>query len=639
MQHVVIGTAGHVDHGKTSLVKVLTGIDCDRLPEEQKRGITIELGFAHFMLGDGVRASVIDVPGHEKFVRTMVAGAAGLDLVMLVVAADDAVMPQTREHLAICELLGVRVGVVALSKCDLVDEEMLLLATADVEDTLAGTALEGAAIVPCSSVTGQGMAELRAALADAARRVAPRVSAGRALVPIDRVFTRPGFGTVITGTLLRGELRVGDTLDALPGEHGDVGRDLKVRGLHVHDAAVEHVVAASRVAINLRGDDHGALRRGSMVMSAGWQTPTLRVLAEVRLLATAPALKRRSNLVLHLGTREVQVSATLVDRDALAPGETGLVLLRADDAFAACFGMRLILRQHEDTVGGGLVVDPHPPAGRLARERFDLPFHTAPTVAERVLALLVQARERGATRAEMEARLPVDDDVKGALEALGAELITARDRNTVRFWDRGLLPDVIARVQAIVADFHRERPLLSGMRTAEVFTRLPAPMRPLGPAGVAALVASGAATEGDGQVGLVTHSTDHGEALALRERVAARYLAAGLAPPFDHEVRAEVGLDEAVFADTTTELKRRGVLRMLAKVGHFHRDALDGLKASVLGFFAGQTELSPADFKELAGGLSRKHAIPLLEWLDSEGITRRLGEARVAGPRAEAGSA
>jgi selenocysteine-specific elongation factor len=633
-RHVVIGTAGHVDHGKTSLVKLLTGVDCDRLPEEQRRGITIELGFTSLALNDGVRASVIDVPGHEKFVRTMVAGAAGIDLVLLVVAADDAVMPQTREHLAICELLGVRAGVVALTKVDLVEDELAELARDDVESALAGTFLDGAVIVPCSSHDGRGLHELRQALTAAAAGVAPRVSVGRAILPIDRVFTKPGFGTVVTGTLLRGELRIGDELDVFPSEQGELASALKVRGLHVHDAAVDAVCAASRVAINLRGDGGGAIRKGSLVTTAGWQRPTWSVCVHIRLLPSSEALKRRSSLMLHLGTREVPVAATLLDGPELAPGARGVLRLRAAVPFPAYYGQRLILRRDDQTIGGGEVVDPHPPDGRVPREFRGQPFHLEPTTKGRVASLLAQARERGALRAEIESRLPPDDDVRTAIERLLADgRILAGGVGTPRYWDAGLLPSVMERAQTIVAEHHLRRPALAGIRAVEVATRLPDSVRALGAAAVAALLAAGRLLEEDGIVRLPMHDIEQGEVAAVRERVTAHYARAGMTPPLDAEARASLGLGEQDFADALTELKRRGVLRMLDKGLHFEVAPLHALKGRVVGWFAAHEELSTSDFKELSGGLSRKHAIPLLEWLDGEGTTRRHGDVRIAGPR------
>lgn len=638
IRHVVIGTAGHVDHGKTSLVKVLTGVDCDRLPEEQRRGITIELGFASLALGAGLRASVIDVPGHEKFVRTMVAGAAGIDLVLLVVAADDAVMPQTREHLAICELLGVTAGVVALTKIDLVDDELVELARDDVEAALAGTFLEGAVVVPCSSLDGRGFPELRQALAKTAAGVAPRVAVGRAILPIDRVFTKPGFGTVVTGTLLRGELRTGDVVDVFPSEQGEVAGALKVRGLHVHDAAVEHVRAASRVAINLRGDGGGAIRRGSLVTTAGWQTPTYSICAHVRLLPGADPLKRRSAMMLHLGTREVPVAATLLDGTELAPGDRGVLRLRAAVPFPAYFGQRLILRRNDETIGGGEVVDPHPPAGRAPREFRGRPFHLEPITEDRVASLLAQARERGALRAEIEARLPPDDDVRTAIERLLAQgRILAGGVGTPRYWDGGLLDGVMERVEGIVAEHHVRRPALAGVRAVEVATRLPESVRPLGAVAVASLVGAGRLHEEDGIVRLPTHDIDRGEVAALRERVRHHYALAGLTPPLDAEARTALGLGEQDFADALTELKRRGQLRMLDRGLHFEAGPLHQLKERVATWFSGHEELSTGDFKELSGGISRKHAIPLLEWLDTEGMTRRQGDGRIAGPRCRGG--
>ncbi|HRI53850.1 MAG TPA: selenocysteine-specific translation elongation factor, partial [Pseudomonadota bacterium] len=342
--HRVLGTAGHIDHGKTSLVKALTGIDTDRLKEEQERGITIELGFAHLRLPSGDVVGVVDVPGHERFIRTMVAGAVGIDAVVLVVAADEGVMPQTREHLDICELLGVRTGVVALSKSDLCEPELRELATLELRETLRGTFLAQAPIVPCSARTGEGLPELVAAIAKVLATAPGRDERGILRLPVDRVFSLHGFGTVATGTLWSGRLQVGDELVPLPGPRSEKLPPAKVRGLHVHGVAVSEAAAGQRTAVNLTLP-LAALSRGETLVRPG--TLQAGVLLDVRLqllgVARAP-LGRRSRLLLHAGTTQRLAQVTLLDRGELQPGGWARAQLQVDAPLGAQPGDRFVLR-------------------------------------------------------------------------------------------------------------------------------------------------------------------------------------------------------------------------------------------------------------------------------------------------------
>jgi len=362
MKHLILGTAGHIDHGKTSLVKALTGIDTDRLKEEKARGITIELGFAHLELPGGVRFGIVDVPGHERFVRAMVAGVGGMDLVMLVIAADEGIMPQTREHLDILRLLGVRNGLVALTKRDLVDREWLGLVTEEVRDFVAGSFLEGAPIVPVSSRSGEGLDELRAELLWLAERVDEKRREGSFRLPVDRVFTVAGFGTVVTGTLLSGEIRVGDELELLP-----PGREGRVRGIQAHGAKSVQGQAGQRLAVNIQGIDLDQAHRGDVAGPRGVFRATRAVDVRLDYLASAPReLKHRATLRLHSATYEVPAQVILLDRDTLQPGDSAYVQLRLKEPSLLLSGDSYILRMSAPatTVGGGVVLDPFPPRRR-----------------------------------------------------------------------------------------------------------------------------------------------------------------------------------------------------------------------------------------------------------------------------------
>src|ERR1700716_1994051 len=356
MRHVVVGTAGHIDHGKTSLVKALTGTDTDRLPEEKARGITIDLGFAFLEEPDGLTIEVVDVPGHERFIKNMLAGVGGIDLALLVVAADEGVMPQTREHLAIVDLLGIRSGVVALTKRDLVDDDWLELVQADVEETLKSTTLAGVPIVPCSATTGVGLDTLRGVIQELLAKERMRPNAAPPRLPIDRVFTVAGFGTVVTGTLIDGELHLGQELEVQPG-----GMKARVRGLQSHRKKLETIPAGTRTAVNLSGLAVEDLRRGQVLGAPGTLKSTRAVDARLRLIREARPLRHNAEVSFHTGAAETLGKLSLLDRDELQPGDEAWVQVRLQDEVALARGDLFILRLPSPsmTVGGGSVVEPH----------------------------------------------------------------------------------------------------------------------------------------------------------------------------------------------------------------------------------------------------------------------------------------
>ena len=375
MKQVVMGTAGHIDHGKTQLIKTLTGIDTDRLKEEKERGITIDLGFAHLTYEDGTEVGVIDVPGHERFVRNMLAGVGGIDLVMLVIAADEGVMPQTREHLAICQLLRVKEGLVALTKADLVDEDWLELVSEDTREFLKGTFLEGKPIVPVSAKTGQGIDELKRVLQALVARVPPKQLEGKFRLPVDRVFTIRGFGTVVTGTLFSGTIRVEDRIEIYP-----KGIEAKIRGLQVHNASVPEAVAGQRTAINLQGIDKVELERGDVLGHPGEFAPTFMLDAVLQHLSDAPRpLRHRARVRLHVGTSEIMGRVILLDRDELAPGEEAYVQLRLEEPAIVLPRDRFVIRSYSpvQTIGGGMLLDAQPAKHRRGEAGLAAHFQSA----------------------------------------------------------------------------------------------------------------------------------------------------------------------------------------------------------------------------------------------------------------------
>jgi selenocysteine-specific elongation factor len=608
-RRIVIGTAGHVDHGKTSLVRALTGTDCDRLPEEQRRGVSIELGFAEWRVSPELVASVIDVPGHERFVRTMIAGAQGIDVVMLVVAADDGVMPQTLEHLDVCELLGVTAGVIAITKCDAVDDARAAEVEAEVRNVVHGSFLEDAAIVRCSSRDARGLDALAAAVGRV-RLERAAVEKAPAWMPVDRVFSLPGAGPVVTGTLVRGTLRVGDEVEALVAGAGAAPH--QVRSLQVHGADVTEVVAPVRVAVALRGDARALPRRGAVLASPGFQRPTRAVILDVRVLGE---LKPRGEIMLHLGA--TQVAAVIKHVERVDTGRA-YVLVQAREPFAAAPGLAAILRRPDlsagRTVAGGLIVDPHPHGRR------SIDVARAASVSDRLVLLA----EEGASLDEMSRRLPASIDLPAELDALERQGRLVRDGKLV------FLPAQVEAARAAQLDalerFHAERPERAGASAAEIA----GVGGPAASVALDSLVREGKVCRDAATVRLSTHVPGGS---SLGEQIARTYASSGLTPPREEEVLRKVGADTRAFRDAVDELKKAGRLRSIGGL-LFEASAVEDLKRRVREHFASHGQLSPVELKELCGGVTRKYAIPLLEWLDREGVTRRVGDLRVPGPKA-----
>jgi selenocysteine-specific elongation factor len=643
MKRIVIGTAGHIDHGKTSLVRALTGIDTDRLREEKRRGITIELGFAHLTLPGGTVAGVVDVPGHERFVRAMAAGAGGIDVVVLVIAADEGVMPQTREHLDICRLLGVPRGVVAVTKADLLPglgPDWLPLLEQDVRAAVKGTFLEGAAVIPVSSATREGLDTLVAELARLAGEVPERPADGPPFLPIDRAFSMKGFGTVVTGTLLSGQIGDGDEVALLPPAHG-VG-SLRVRSVQVHGAHVPRALAGQRTAVNLPGIEPSAVRRGQALVGPGGVPPSPVVDVEVALLPEVPKpLRHRAKILLHVGTAQVPATLALLDRGELAPGATALAQLRLGAPAAALPGQRFILRGFAalegrgKTVGGGRVLAVAAPKRRRGRPEAmkQLEVLAAGDADARVAAVLEMAGPAGLDAAALVGRTALSPKaVSAALERLGAKggaVLFDRER---RAWAAGAIAaELSARLLAAVDAFHAAKPLAAGIGREELRGRLPAVadarlfqrlLAALGEKGELVL-------EGD-------HVRRRGHAAAaagaaggaLKEKVAAALAKGALTPPWLAELPAAVG---ASAADV------QAVLKLLASDGRavrvsselwFDAGALSVLREKLVAFLRERKAITTQEFKELVGA-TRKHVIPLAEHFDREKVTLRVGEKRV----------
>ncbi len=621
MRNIIVGTAGHIDHGKTALVRALTGIDTDRLSEEKRRGISIELGFAHLDLGPDLRLGFVDVPGHERFVRTMLAGAAGVDIVLLVVAADESIKPQTREHFDICRLLGVSSGLIALTKVDLVDPELLELVRLEVREFVRGSFLEAAPVVAVSARTGEGIDELKRRLAEAASRVAQKDVSRPFRLPVDRSFVMKGFGRVVTGTLIAGAVHVEDEVEIQP-----LGETVRVRGIQVHGEAAKRAVAGQRTALNLAGPAADRVARGMTLTRPGLFQPTQGVEARFHLLAGARPLKHRAPVHFHAGTAEVIAEARLLEGDLVGSGGTALVRFLLREPVLLLPGDRFIVRMFSPvvTIGGGEVLEIAPPPRiRRAEAVRRLRALESGSRADRV-ALLVAEAEYGLGADSLVARTGLlAGEIREA--AAGDERLLLFEGPSAWLVDRERYAAHAAKVRAALGEHHRVHPLTPGMLKEELRSReLPgAPAFYLD-----AILARERDLVAEGDiVRLASHQIRlRGEEEEALRKIEAAFRRAGLAAPAVKEVLARSGLDAARARNLLQVLLREG---KLVKVGDelvFHESAIRGL-LDLMGRHKGERFKVP-EFKEWTG-VSRKYAIPLLEYLDRRRVTRREGDARV----------
>jgi selenocysteine-specific elongation factor len=627
---VIVGTAGHIDHGKSSLVEALTGTHPDRLEEEKRRGITIDLGFA-FLQEGGVRFGFVDVPGHERFVSNMLAGAAGIDLLLLVIAADESIKPQTREHFDICRLLGVKRGVIALTKSDLVDADTAGLVRLEVEEYLRGSFLEGAPVIPVSAKTQAGLPELKQALLAVAQQAPGKEVARYFRLPIDRAFAIKGFGAVVTGTLISGSVAAGDEVELLPADER-----LRVRGVQSGGQTVERAIAGQRTAVNLVGIEHTALRRGMVLATPGKFRVTRRVDVRLELLRSAPKMKQRSRVHFHAGTCETVAELVFFAPKELAPGQTGFAQLRLQDDVMVLAGDRFIIRQFSPvtTIGGGLVLDP------LARR---------PTVRDTGRVAFLETLERG-DKADTLAAM-----TERALLGIGFEEIIARTgwlENEIRVTAKKLAdigrakivsaePLILLsaksfneagqKIAARIEKFHKENPLLPGISRESLRASLGRRVRPETFRAVLDELLAQKKLEAHGEIvkrAGAAISLDPEEARA-KEQIEKAFATAGLAVPSVKEVLGELSV-EARRAEKILQilLRDKSLVRVTPEL-IFHRDALAQLRDRLSTFKKTKGErISVPGFKELTG-ITRKYAIPLLEYLDRERVTRRAGDERV----------
>ena len=635
---VIVGTAGHIDHGKTALVKALTGTDADRLPEEKRRGITVDLGFAEMNIGE-LHVGFVDVPGHERFVKNMLAGASGVDVVLLVVAADEGVMPQTREHFEICRLLGIKNGIVALTKSDLVDEETEELARLEVSELVAGSFLEKAPVISVSARTGTGIGSLKSALTEVSEKIVRPDNAVVARLPIDRSFSVKGFGAVATGTLASGKIVEGLDMEIMPDR-----RKVRVRGLQTHGHSVKTASAGQRVAVNLGGIDHSHVARGMVLTEIDALEPTQILDAQVEVLKSAPRpLRSRQRVRVHIGTIEALARLQILnEQGAVDPGQSDLIQIRLEVPIVAVPGERFIIRSYspQATIAGGEVIDPlgvkHRRKDLGEARRFLTELAGAKSdLAFAVGSLVKAAGSMGLSFEQLKRRTGINPDAlrKAVRSAVAAGSVVEAGQILV---SEANFASLTAAFHDRLKLFHSKDPLAKGISRELIREEKFKSSRPeIFHAVLASLASAGTITVDKDLVALTSHRTELSPSdSALRSAILKRYRDAGLeAPKLD-----QVLTDAASAAASTPQLARR-FLQMLLDAGeivkaseefYFSKDVIDDLVARLRknAQAAGDRLIDVARFKEIAG-VSRKYAIPLLEYLDREHITARAGDKRV----------
>jgi len=618
----VVGTAGHIDHGKSTLVKALTQIDPDRLEEEKRRGMTIDLGFAYLQLPSGRRVAIVDVPGHQRFLKNMLAGVHGMDAVMLVVAADEGPMPQTREHLAIIDLLAIQHGLAVLTKADLVDPAWLGLVREEVAGLLRGTSLQRAPIVTVSGTTGEGLDELRAALDAELAQTQPRPDLGRPRLPVDRSFAMAGFGTVVTGTLIGGSLRQGAEVIVLPGE-----RRVRIRGLQQHNRPVEEARPGSRTAVNLSGVDHSQLRRGHVLALPGTLPVSRRLDARLVVLPNAAQpLRHRQRLLVYHETAEVMVELSLLELDELRPGEEGWAQLFVDSPIVALDGDRFILRvpSPATTVAGGVIVDSAPRRHRRRdavvlsdlglRERADPGTAVVLELGKHAWGLSEPELGRRLGRSNLQLAYtlaPVAD--RGAIRRLASRWVTREQ------WER-----LSSRVTTALNAYHQAQPLRSGMSKEELRSRTGIPAELFAPA-LSSLSSDGLVVERNGEVA----AAGHRQGLTLEQESAAGALLADLErQPFNPPPLADLVRRHQLPPALLQYLVTQGRVVRVNDDTVFARSAYDDAVRRLRTHLAEHRTLTVAAARDVLGS-SRRYVLPLLEWLDAQKITRRVGDDRI----------
>ena len=630
MKQIVLGTAGHIDHGKTSLIKALTGIDTDRLKEEKERGITIELGFAHLELPGGKLLGIVDVPGHEKFIKNMVAGATGIDLVALVIAADEGVMPQTKEHLDICELLKIQHGLIVMTKIDMVDSDWLELVREDVTEYMADTFLADAPIIEVSSATGEGLKELIQIIDKSVQNIPERDLGHFFRLPIDRVFSMKGFGTVITGTTISGKIRTGDEITIYP-----LGINSKIRGLQVHNQEVNEIRAGLRTAVNLQGIERAKIQRGNILASRDSLRTTYMVDVNLDLLSSAPRkLKNRAKVRFHSGTSEIISTVVLLDRDALEPGETCFAQIRLNEPTALLRGDRYVLRSYSPvrTIGGGRTLNALPRKKKRFSEAVlsEMRLLFTGDLNEIIEYFVSSGRFRGVEQEELP--FLTNTSKKRLDEAL--KVLKAQKRIILYDKERSVLihADFLKKAREEILDtltrYHKKFPLKEGLIKEELRSRTEgADNAKLFNHLVLQLAREGIIVQDKEIVRLkdhqVTLAQDQEE---IRRELEKTYIKSGLQPPYFQEIKEKFPGNTG--AEVLEVMVKEGDILKVKEDLYFHRKAIDGLKSELIAFLKNNGEITTPQFKEMTGA-SRKYTIPVIEYFDRTQVTVRVGDTRV----------
>lgn len=630
MKHVVIGTAGHIDHGKTSLVKALTGTDTDRLKEEKERGITIELGFAELTL-DNVHAGIVDVPGHERFVKNMLAGVGGIDLVMLIIAADEGIMPQTREHLSICRLLGVKTGLIVLTKTDLVDPEWIDLVADDIQDFAKDTFLEGKPIVSVSAHTGDGLEKLKKSLSEIANAMPAKSETGIFRIPIDRVFTMRGFGVVITGTLFSGSVSVGEQVEIYP-------KDIhaRVRGLQVHGESVEKSTAGLRTAVNLQGIERADVQRGDIIGHRRELKSTYMLDVHLEHLADAPRpLKSRNRIRFHAGTAEIMGRISLIGQDVLEPGDSSFAQIRLEEPLVVLPRDRFVIRSYSPviTIGGGEILDIMPRKHRRLRSSSinHLKSLYQADETKRLLILLEDARLNGVELASLTGRLTLKPS---EIQKIVQELVK---HGHVKIIDQTYLFAMTTthfdtaqkNILTYLGEYHAENPLRTGAPREEVRGKAGDLNEKIFAAALKHLNESDEIVEDGAILRLASHSVEIDEALGkVKTKLESVFNSAKFQPPSIEDAFLQSGGKGNSNQNALQILIDEGLLLRLKDNIIYHQHALTEAENRLREHLSLNSDITAAEFRDLLG-ITRKHAIPLLEYFDTARITLRVGDKRV----------
>lgn len=620
MRYVILGTAGHIDHGKSSLVKALTGIDPDRLKEEKERGITIDLGFADLTYPDGLTVGIVDVPGHERLVKNMLAGAGGIDIVLLVIAADEGIMPQSREHLHICNLLKIKSGLIALTKADLVETDWLELVADEVRNFVKGTFLDGAAIVPFSSKTMFNMDALKDKIREIALKVEPKPVKGLFRLPIDRVFTLKGFGTVVTGTAVSGSISVDQDVDILPSTIRS-----KVRGLHSHGKSIQTAYAGQRVAINLQGVDKESIKRGDAVVIPGRISPTRKVDAKVELLADAPVLKSKSLVHFHLGTSETIARVILIGQNELKSGESCYCQFRLHEPVIAMSGDRYIIRRFSpvETVGGGEVLDPLSFRRSSKEGPEDLKTFETGELSEKIAVKVKRSGIHGVGVLLIEGWIKAEiPSIRDAIKELRGKGILMQFEDILVH--KGAHDALKETIKKVMDDFHKKNPLKPGMLKEELRARTTVEPRLF-----SNLLTSVKEIAVDKE--FVRLSSFKASLSQVDETVKTSILGllekSGFQPPLKEDLSQALKLDMKRLSDILNLLAKEGSLVRISDTMYIPTTVFQDMIQKLKNFFRNKPEMTVAEFRDVLG-TSRKYALPLLEYLDSHKITLRVGDIR-----------